>query len=165
MAFLEPKVIARSSARYLPVAWLWLAGALLAGSVAVDVYHRGHPLKLSDLVQWVDVTAANAMAKKQGVPVLYDFSATWCGPCKRMSKEIFSNQEHANMINKKFVPVRIYDDDSGEAVEKLRKRFKIRAYPTLVLVSSSGKKFKLKRGYSGVRTTLRWLKKYADGPK
>ena len=165
MPFLETNAVAGSSARHLPAVWLWLAGALLVARGAVHVYQHGHPPRLRDLVQWVDVTVAKATAKKQGMPVLYDFSATWCAPCKQMNKEIFSNTEYASMINEKFVPVRIYDDDSGAAVDKLRKRFNIRAYPTLVLTSSSGKEFKSHRGYGGVNGTLRWLKKTAAGLK
>ena len=38
-------------------------------------------------------TEAIELAAKENKMVFIDFYTTWCGPCKRMSKEVFPQQE------------------------------------------------------------------------
>lgn len=65
---------------------------------------------------------------KSEIPVLIDFFATWCGPCKMLSPVI---DEVANeKLNVKTCKLDI--DKEGEIARK----FGIRSVPTLVLVKS-----------------------------
>lgn len=64
-----------------------------------------------------------------------DFYATWCGPCKQLEKEVFTNNEVGNYFNEHFISKRI-DAESEEA--ELVKQINIEAYPTLVFFDASG---------------------------
>lgn len=63
------------------------------------------------------------------LPVLVDFSATWCGPCRMLLPALeAAAQEYANKI--KFVKVDI--DESGE----IASTYNVRGVPTLILFKS-----------------------------
>lgn len=69
--------------------------------------------------------------------VFVDCYTTWCGPCKMMTEEIFPKKEAGDFFNTHFVNVK-FDMEKGEGKE-LAKQFKIRAYPTFILLNSEGK--------------------------
>lgn len=59
------------------------------------------------------------------VPVLVDFAAEWCGPCKRLAPVI---EELAGDFNGKALIARIDVDESQESASK----FSIMSVPTLI---------------------------------
>jgi thioredoxin-related protein len=75
-------------------------------------------------------------AQKENKLIYLDCYTTWCGPCKRMAKYIFTNDTVADFYNKNFVNAKI-DMEKGEGIE-LAKKYGIRAYPTMLYLNSSG---------------------------
>jgi len=77
-----------------------------------------------------------AKAKKENKMIFIDCYTTWCGPCKWMAKNIFTNDTAADFYNKNFINAKI-DMEKGEGID-IAKKYGIRAYPTLIYLSSDG---------------------------
>ena len=68
---------------------------------------------------------------KQRIKLVFmDAYATWCGPCKWMSANVFTDPKVADYFNANFVNIKM-DMEKGEGPE-LARQFNLRAYPTLV---------------------------------
>lgn len=77
-----------------------------------------------------------SMAKSQKKLIFMDAYADWCGPCKWMSANIFTNDTVADYFNKTFICAK-FDMEKGEGIE-LSRRFNIKAYPTLLFIDGDG---------------------------
>ncbi|MCW3071934.1 MAG: thiol:disulfide interchange protein [Bacteroidetes bacterium] len=82
---------------------------------------------------WAEVLARS---KKENKLIYLDCYTTWCGPCKWMAKNVFTNDTVADFYNANFVNVEI-DMEKGEGIE-LAKKYGIRAYPTMLYLNSDG---------------------------
>ncbi|MGY0408193.1 MAG: thioredoxin family protein [Polaribacter sp.] len=94
-------------------------------------------------------------SKKEKKPVLIYFTGSdWCGPCQMLDKNLFHTQRFKNLSDKKLI---LYEADNPRekdllTPEKLKenkrliRKYKIRAYPTLVLVNFKGKMIGYKKG-------------------
>ena len=69
---------------------------------------------------------AAVVERSKQVPVVVDFWADWCGPCKMMAPEVNRVAAHSGG---KFVVAKV----NTEGLPGLAERFKINALPTLVL--------------------------------
>jgi len=76
------------------------------------------------------------MAKKQNKPIFVDAYTTWCGPCKIMDREVFTNKEVADFFNENFINVKM-DMEKGEGIA-LKTDWEIKAFPTLLYFNSNG---------------------------
>lgn len=151
------------STRALP-RWLVVAVPLLLGArVASGFYEKAHPSIPSTLVTWVPLEQAEALSHERGLPIFYDFSADWCGPCQAMERELFSETLAARHINAHYIPVHVTDrtNEDGEnvpAVKELLEKYKVFGFPVLVVVSPDGKNVRTKRGYEGYTETMHFLR-------
>ncbi|MEI7420967.1 MAG: thioredoxin family protein [Prolixibacteraceae bacterium] len=75
-------------------------------------------------------------AKLEGKYLFIDSYTTWCGPCKKLEKDVFTDKEVANYFNSKFINLRL-DIEKGEGPE-LKKRFGVHFIPTLLFINSEG---------------------------
>ena len=126
----------RSSQRALP---LWLPVAVAALIVARVISSRFAVHSPVELVRWVPVERAERLASMTRKPVLYEFSAAWCGPCHQLENEVFRDARLAALINEKFIPVKVVDRqrETGKNppdVARLQSSYKVRAFPTIVVV-------------------------------
>ena len=75
-------------------------------------------------------------SKKEFKIIFVDAYASWCGPCKRMSRDVFPDDKVSAFFNKHFINLKI-DMEKGEG-PKLAKAFKITSYPTFLFINQQG---------------------------
>jgi thiol:disulfide interchange protein len=87
-------------------------------------------------VKWSrDLEAAKKQAKKEKKLIFVDFFAEWCGPCKRMEREVFSTKKSSDLF-KNFICVK--QDVDGEGQKSARK-YGVTAMPSLYVMDANGK--------------------------
>jgi thiol:disulfide interchange protein len=89
-------------------------------------------------IKWRSISAGEAEARASGKPALYFFTASWCGPCRLLERQVFSVPEMAAQIEKDFVPVGVEDHmvDTGRNSPEmlaLADRYGLQGFPTLVV--------------------------------
>jgi thioredoxin 2 len=78
----------------------------------------GRPIELGD-------ADFDAVASRTELPVLVDFWAPWCGPCRAMAPQF---EQAARELKGRALLVKVKSDESP----RLAQRFAIRSIPTLV---------------------------------
>ena len=104
--------------------------------------------------------AIKAKAKEEVKYIFLDAYASWCGPCKLMDQEVYSNDTVAAVINRNFVSVKVQMDTTrrdplavvqwyGDA-RAIHDQYKIGIYPTLLFFDPEGRLVYKQTGYRGI---------------
>ncbi len=97
----------------------------------------------AEAIEWRrDFSAARELAKRTGKPMLIDFVADWCAPCKEMAKRFWSEPQII-ALSKKFVCVSLDLDQRGAEVS----RYRIDRIPAVVFADSWGNVLTIRFGF------------------
>jgi len=108
------------------------AALLLIGGVAFAI-----PPRKGASVSWQPYAPA-VVSAAAGKPVVIDFFATWCIPCKELDEKTFSDATVAKDLDR-FTRVKAdLTNDQDPGVQELTKRYGIVGVPTVVFIDSSG---------------------------
>ena len=106
-------------------------------------------------IAWLtDLEPALAKAKETGQPIMIDFFATWCPPCKMLDKETYTDSKVID-ASTNWVMVRI-DVDKNES---LAGKYGVRSIPTLVLLTPDGKEAARDVGFMPAGRMLAFMEK------
>ncbi|MCS3870883.1 thioredoxin-related protein [Chryseobacterium ginsenosidimutans] len=86
-----------------------------------------------------------AKAKKENKILFIDAYTSWCGPCKMMEKNTFTQKAVGDYFNANFVNAR-FDMEKGEGRE-IASKFGVRSYPTYLFLNGDGELVSQNYGY------------------
>ena len=112
----------------------------IVGIAAVVVISQRHsPIHVTpaadfatDAVSWrTSFADAQKESQSTGRPMLVDFTASWCPPCKVMKQQTWTDPNVIAKANSLFIPVLIDVDEQPDVA----KQFGIKAVPTIKVLS------------------------------
>ncbi|MCK5138002.1 MAG: thioredoxin family protein [Bacteroidales bacterium] len=127
------------------------------------------PVLVQAQVEFIEVTTLNEMeevqkkASDQQLMLFVDVYATWCGPCKIMDKEVYTNAAVADYMNANFVNVRL--DGETDYGRKYAMEQKLEGYPSMFVFSSDGDPVSRLIGFTAAGELVPSLKGTVDNYK
>lgn len=120
-------------------------------------------------VKWMTMKEALEAQKKNKKPIFIDAYTVWCGPCKLLDRNTFTDPKVIEILNQRYNPVK-FNAEGNEEVQFQDKLFKnpnyqearknsrngvheftqflkVPGYPTMAIINSNGKVLKSIVGY------------------
>jgi len=107
------------------------------------------------LAGWTtDYENAVINSKRSQRPLLLDFGATWCGPCKKLDATTLKDKDVAYTVQNGFIAVKIDVDRNRELTDK----YQVKGFPTMIIVAPDGREIARRSGFIEAAPFLQWIK-------
>ena len=139
---------------------------------------------LSQGINWLSMDEALAKQKSNPKKIMIDMYTTWCGPCRMLDRNTFSNKKLAAYVNEKYYAVK-FNAEGNEIVNfkgqklinpnydpaKARRRnsqhqlaqyFGVRSYPTILFLGEKGEYLAPILGYKSAEQLELFLKLFGE---
>jgi thiol:disulfide interchange protein DsbD len=111
-------------------------------------------------LEWHQVSFEEAAlsAQESKMPMVIDFTATWCGACKELDRETFADAEVSREAGRFFAVKVDATDDEDPLVASTMKKLNVVGLPTVLLFSADGKEVRRFTDFVDAETFLAALK-------
>lgn len=126
----------------------------LVFSQKADVPEAKSAIHFEENLRWQEILEK---AKKESKYIFLDCFTTWCGPCKRLEKEVYIIDSVGSFFNENFISVKMQMDKTKADPETVKARYQdasliekkheIDAYPTLIFFNPNGEIVNREAGY------------------
>lgn len=147
--FLLPALIALSAGIHL--GWIdktkatfrsfeWIRSGVAIAAVVIATLIVGNWLKQGPAVDWQPYSEQLlAEAKHARRPVMIDFSADWCSPCREMDTVTFRHPDVVAQAQRHFTLVKVDVTRGGDPMhERLLQDYNVKGVPTIVFLNAQG---------------------------
>lgn len=108
---------------------------------------QGADVQTASNMDWHAYNNGIETAKAKDKLVMVQFFATWCGYCKKMDKEVFTDQKVVDNLKQHFVSVRVTESSENkvqfegkDVTEKeLTSLYQVSGFPTILFLDGEGK--------------------------
>ena len=142
---------------------------------------------VSQSINWVTMDKALELQKNTPKNIMIDIYTTWCGPCKMLDKNTFTNKDLITFVNANYYAVK-FNAEGNESVNYKNRLFEnpnydpakakrrnsahqfsqylgVRAYPTIVFLDDNAELIAPIPGYQTVQKIEIYLQLFKDQNK
>lgn len=93
-------------------------------------------------IEWLDSERdALRFAARESRPVMIEFTARWCSPCRALERRFFSRDDIVQ-LSFRLVPLRVDATVETKEVARLIDRYRVAGWPTIVFLDPQGRAYK-----------------------
>jgi len=115
--------------------------------------------------QWKSFSDGLATAKSQNKKIMVDVYTDWCGWCKKLDAEVYSEDKVKDYLDRHFISVKLNAEsmkkhhfNGGEYSEaEIAQMFGVTAYPTIIFMNPDGKGITMLPGFVPAETFINVL--------
>ncbi|MGB1037629.1 MAG: thioredoxin family protein [Bacteroidia bacterium] len=136
--------------------------AVIACSTAKNSSKEANDTEITETsasIEWQSTKSmshALELAKESGKPILIDVSTDWCGYCKKMKKNVYTDAAVISKVTSDYIPLAL-NGEKGEGIAFV-KQHRISGYPTQIILDKDGKVINRHVGYTNAEGFLAFIK-------
>jgi thioredoxin-related protein len=122
---------------------------------------NNHGIKWATGLTWEQI---KQRAKQEKKYIFIDAYTTWCGPCKLMDKNVYTNDTVGDYFNDRFISVKVQMDHTSKDNEFIKswyddavalgKLYRVDGYPSFIFLNPQGEIVHKGMGYQQVKAFL-----------
>lgn len=147
------------------------------------IFSAGYAQEKEHKINWMSIEEAQEAMKKEPRKIMIDVYTQWCGPCKMLDKNTFSNNDLATYVNDNYYAVKFDAETPDDVVFKgqtfsnpdyvpnkpgrngvnqFSRALQVSAYPTVVFLDENLNMLMPLRGYRTPQQMEVFLKVFAS---
>lgn len=122
-------------------------------------------------IKWLSIEEAYELNKKEPRKIFIDVYTDWCGWCKKMDKDTFSDEKVAQFVNENFYAIKLNAENKDKIVlaqdtttqQMIARSMGVSGYPTIVYMKEDFKTIHAVPGYqkadaflTNLKNVLKW---------